>query len=228
MSSNRYFTEGQSPEEQEQLTRKFLRNKIDAEKREKWSRQLEEEYKVSRSGTALGKRVSLRWVMAAAAAVLLVMVAFSQWFIGSNATSVQHLAADFLQEERFSHSDTRKSGIGEHTLRQDAIDEYMSGDFTKAIKNWEQLQVKNEATREDQFYLGLSYLYDQQFQKAVATLQLPVEQPDKFEQERSWFIALAQIQLGDVASAQTRLERIQPGQWNYEKAQKLLQSLNPQ
>ncbi|MEN0003887.1 MAG: tetratricopeptide repeat protein [Bacteroidota bacterium] len=227
LSKNTFFQDGQRPEEQEQQAKAFLRAKFDAEKRKRWAKQLEQEHGVQRTPSArLAKRRRLVVWMASAAAAILLLLIFFQDGIYTTASTPQQLAANYLAEAPFAHQGQRKSSEQIEALRATAIEQYMRKEYQAASESWAALQQHTGANEEDLFYLGLSYLYSGNYASAIDQLSSATAAPDRFAQERRWFLALAYIQAGRTGQGEQLLKAIAPAHFNHKKAQHLLQQID--
>jgi len=112
------------------------------------------------------------------------------------------------------------------SLEREAYVAYESGNYEKAIANFEKLQadgVKNHIN----FYLALSYLGIENNSMAIRLFEKVIEEQSGFEAEASWYLALTHLRVRDKAKAIGILERhIKTYDYNKEKAVELLNDLN--
>jgi hypothetical protein len=223
---SRYFKEGQSSEEQEKQAASLIQAKFDAEKKQKWARQLQSEYGVGRNRP---KRSHLKrrllWIGSAAAAILVLFAITGDWLTFNDSPTPQQFAQAYLEESPFPYAGARKSMETIADMRQEAIDGYQTNNFKKAIAAWEALNAEGAANTEDKFYLGLSYLYNENPEKAIDTFNDMPGTNHPFQQEQKWFLGLAYLQNGQTALAKDLFLSIKPKEWNYASAQQLLKSL---
>ena len=75
--------------------------------------------------------------------------------------------------------------------------------------------------------MGLSHLYNQDYQAAIGYLeQVPiVNEETAYEQESRWFLALAFLKNDNVTEGKAVLQAIAQGDWQYDKAQELLAAI---
>ena len=72
----------------------------------------------------------------------------------------------------------------------------------------------------------MSSFYLEDFQKANQELQALLDIESSFYEEVRWFLAISEIKLNDLSAAKLLLNEIKVKEWNYEKSQELLKSLN--
>ncbi len=212
-----------SPEELERTSERFLQEMFQDELRRKWGKRLRDEHQLDRVQTGK-RRVILRWV-AGIAATLLLAVAAWQW-LSPQTPNKQELLALYLQDH-FSNAETRKSDTAVDELRQEAISAYKRKDFQQAAILRQQLVDKDSALiKDDFFYLGLSYLYQQppNTKQAITWLLRAQEMPGrKYQLEGQWSLALAYLAQGEDEKARPILEVLVTGQqWKTEEAAALL------
>lgn len=225
--SNKYIQEEQSLDDFERLTQGFLRDKFDQEKKLVWAEKLAgNPYQIQRRKK--GSIISYRFVIQGA--VIAATVIFTLFMLPKlfdhQTKDYQEFVVQYLEQDPFSYAELRKSSEDITTTRSKAIDAYMTKNYISAINYWQQVDQFGQATPEDHFYLGLSYLYSKQYLLAVNSFKKEFGGKDKFQQEKVWFLALSQIQAGNSKAAKTTLEVIQPDEWQYENARKILELMD--
>lgn len=215
-----------SSEELEKTSERFMQAMFEDELRKKWKQQLQDGHQVERVAKG-GRRVSLQWAIGIAASLALLL---TMWFVLTPAQpSKEELLAVYMQE-KFGNSETRKEGIIGNELRLEAISAFENTDFARAATLRQQLVDQDSALiKEDFFYLGLSYLYQQppNTTSAVQYLRQTSEMPGrKFAAESRWSLALAYLLQGDDDLARPILEEIATEEWKPEAAARLLEVMD--
>ncbi|MCI5080111.1 MAG: hypothetical protein MRY78_00380, partial [Saprospiraceae bacterium] len=221
---NGFFKENDDLDQQEKKTKQFLKQKFDAELKQQWSEKLEKDFNLSRN--IKPKLVRIRYLVWAGSIAASLLIGFSLFSIFSpqqERFSAVALANNYLKESIYDHPGSRKSVSDEVAeLRQNAINDYLEKNYSKAIQNWERLSNSQQLTVEDHFYLALSYLYDEQLSDAIDLLKDDRVFANRFEQEQKWFLGLAYLLNGQNAEAQMTLKKIKEEEWNFAKAQEIL------
>ncbi len=170
------------------------------------------------------RRRWLRIVIAAAASIAVLIVAYINL---SDTGDITVLTSKYLSEDLPTHPGVEK-GAGEQAtkIRNDAIKAFNDQNYTLSGNLFKQISKKGE---EDNYYLALSSLYAGQYSEAIQVLQKNLQNPNsKYVQEMNWYLASAFILNDNKEQATQQLEQINPGNWNYDKAQKLLRKLSKQ
>lgn len=222
--------------EREALTGELLRQKFDAELRQKWSAQLAEQG-IQRQATAqpeahivsmVGRR--RRWGWAAAAAVL-ALLATSIWlFLKPAAGQDEPLATQYFAEIASQATQTRMGENDADAAWQTAQDFYAQGNFDQAAKTVETLAATTALDAGQLYFLALCHLqtvppaHDLALAKLEAARQVNrANQTGAFSEEIEWLAALALLQKGDEAAAAEKLRAIAGAEgWFAEKARALL------
>ncbi|KAA3623645.1 MAG: tetratricopeptide repeat protein [Bacteroidetes bacterium] len=230
MDNSKKFTDDNlQGEELEAFTEKFLRAKFDRDRKKRWGKILEEKHGINPPGTEprrrKGRTIYL-WMGAVAAAVVLLFLAYPLFFNASE-NNYQQLADNYIQEEFFQNQEISKGDQDIETLEINAATAYNNKAFETAIENYDKIVEAGAAEDRHIFFLGLSHLYQGNYQQAIETLSGFVENEDfnSFQLEASWFLALAYIKHNEPEKAKPFLEEIQKGSWNRQKAQNLLDLL---
>ena len=181
------------------------------------------EHQLERSGTAR-RRAIIRWSIGIAATLLLALVAWQ--LVSTPALGKQELLALYLQDH-FTNAETRKSDTPTDQLRQESISAYNGKDFAQAARLRQQVVDRDSAvTKDDFFYLGLSYLYQQppNTEQAIQWLRRAQTLPGrKYALEGQWHLALAYLAQGQDEQARPLLENLIGGQqWKAREASALL------
>lgn len=111
-----------------------------------------------------------------------------------------------------------------------AIKAYRDGQFSVAVAAIESSIKKNtEKLDEKNFYLGLSYLYEDlpNLDKAISHLEISKSlNADRYSTEANWFISLAYLKKGDKENAKAILQEVvEADNWKKAEAAVLLNNL---
>lgn len=214
-------------EELNTMTESLIKQKFDQELRQRMSHRLEEEYGIRR--TAATRTIQLnwrRWSMGVAAALLIGIVAWQA--VGDRSSSYQSLTEEYLALH-YANNETRKGASDISEQRGAAIDAYNREDFATSARLRTVVTASEEATTKDFFFLGLSYLYQNPPDGALAIepLRLAMADPSgELQDEAKWYLTLAYVSAGQFANARELLdERISAGVWKVAEAKALLHSL---
>ena len=215
-----------SPEELERTSERFLQEMFEDELRRKWRKRLKDEHQLDR-GAHSNRRIALRWIAGIAATLLLALVGWQ--LLLPEAPQKEELLAQYLQDH-YTDAITRKNGEISNQLRQEAISAYNEKDFGRAAALRQQLLAEGLAiTKDDYFYLGLSYLYQQppNTEQAIQWLLQAQAMPGrKYALEGKWSLALAYLAQGNDNQARPLLEElVEDQQWKAEEAAELLRLL---
>lgn len=231
MINLKQYKDGQgSREELEEFTDAFMRAKYDSDRRNRWQSLLSQEHDFKReAGTATdsrpGRRIYL-WAASAAAAIIL----FLLWMFGPLSTSVtyEQLADNYIQEEFYENLEESRGEQDVEQLNMQAISAYNQKDFQTAISYYETIINQGQAHDRHYFFLGLSYLYVDQYDQAIENLlRVPeLNAESKFIKEHRWFLALAYLKNGQPEEGRPLLLAIQSTDWKYREAQLLLKAID--
>lgn len=222
-----YLNNEGRPEEMEAVTGYLIRQKLDGEARERWRRNLSRRHGIHRDQGRGRLRPMLVKVLAVAAAVaLLGLVA---WQLLTPAPQNPQLLADQYLAIPFDHAETRKGPLDYTRLRKEASRAYAQRDFALAVERWEDLAAQTALTEEDNFYLGLSYLYQDRAapEAAIPRFKAALDMPEReYTGEAKWFLALAYLKAQRMEAArETFREIVTDESWNAEKAVDFLEIL---
>jgi len=105
-----------------------------------------------------------------------------------------------------------------------AKDAYQKGNYEATIREIE--KIKSPKT-EQQFYLGLAYLYNKNYDKSTAQFESVIQQNNiNYSSTSKWYISLAYLKNKQLEVAKTYLQQIvKDKSWKQKEAQKLLDSL---
>ncbi len=108
-----------------------------------------------------------------------------------------------------------------------AFESYEKANFPKAISQFETI-LKDTVWQDASFYLGVSYLANNQAEEAIKTFKQIPDSETQFALEKTWYLSLAYLKVGNRELARKELESLEkyfPGSnWNM-KAEKLLEEL---
>ena len=148
----------------------------------------------------------------------------------SSAPSLQAQVNQQLTSPIFPHSAIRKGANELDDLRYLFSQAYVGENFNLANTLGEQIRQRGNNSTDDLFFLGLSYLYSEQTEKAIPLL-LGISQPlnngGRFQREAQWFLALAYLKLSKNELALPLLQDLEKtNSWKSREAASLLQQIN--
>ncbi|MEO1514042.1 MAG: hypothetical protein AAFV95_03490 [Bacteroidota bacterium] len=226
-----YVNKEMTDESMNDFTRKLIHAKFDQEQKDEWAARLAEEQQVHRSPSTGAKvrRFRSPLIVAIAAAIAILMVAVPLFYSGGTSSHDQ-LADALLVETRLANPITRKGEIDESQMRLQMADAYNQFLYPQAIELGKQLVQSPTSQGQDFLFLGLSYLYEGQFEEAITHLSAVSQHPangQNLEQESRWFLSLAYVKVGKLEEARNELRQIvEKEHWPSQKAVQLLDQLN--
>lgn len=229
MENSKKYTDGKvQGKELEILTEKFLRAKFDRDRKRKWGKILAEEHGVNPTDDKrppAKTRKMILWIGAVAAAILFMLVITPSVIEYPN-QSYQQLAENYLDDQVFPNLEVTKGDLKKQQLKVEAAYAYGENDFATAIEKYEEIVEMGEADDYVTFFLGLSYLYNKNYNRAIVYLNKNVEKESgSYKQEAGWFVSLAYIKIGEPDKAKPVLEEVSKEGWNSRKASRLLKAL---
>lgn len=228
-SSKKFTDENLQGEELENFTEKFLTAKFDRDRKQRWQKILAEKHGVHPPLSKKPKskaKVLFLWMGVIAAAIVLLFI-LNPGFLQLKSSSYQQLADNYLAKDFFQNQDISKGEEDVELLKLNAVSAYNSQNFSTAIENYEKIIALNEQESEHLFFLGMSYLYDKNYAKAIEMLSpiAAAENGSKFNLEAQWYLSLAHLKNKNPKQAKLLLEIIKNGTWNADKASQLLEAL---
>ncbi|BFP42459.1 hypothetical protein FGF1_33040 [Flavobacteriaceae bacterium GF1] len=191
----------------------------DEELRDELSQTLDERYGVKKTPEKGFVLRYIRPILATAASLALLVTLY---MVNQNDVSPHALATQYLDSQILQHPGGFK-GIAKSDLNKTlGIRAFNNGDFEKAILQFERIASPNE---EDIHYLGLAYLKNGQYQKAIEQLKNGTSETSRFQEEANWFLSLAYVLDGEDKAARYRLGQIEKGEWQFDEAQELMEKL---
>jgi len=142
----------------------------------------------------------------------LLFFTFNYLYPTSNQPPYEQLVIASL-DKPYEHTNNRKGVIMEDSRTQ-AIDAYVAKDYKKAIDSYQLITSSENATIEDHFFLGLSYLYVDQTSNAIPKLKkalaIPTTAKSDFRSKEiiHWYLALAYLKDNKVGLAKEELKKI--------------------
>ena len=154
----------------------------------------------------------------AAASIALVTLAI--WLMWPPVDN-KSLAREYL--EVYDDYLTSRSSGEEGIIRAMAL--YNTQQFEEAVSALR--EVPDNRNADVSFYLGLSFLYSEQFDSAQFYLQHVIDVSEKYDQQSRWFLALSYLSDDEAGTASILLNEITAADFNYKKSQALLEELTP-
>ncbi len=136
----------------------------------------------------------------------------------------QFVAEQLAQPHPYQNS--RAVQANDADLRQRAAEDYQNADYAAAIVPWQKLYDAGDATTEDRFYLAQAHLYQKNYAAAIALYEEILALESRlYQREARWYLALAQLRVGQEAPARQQLEALsQQRGWKSTEADQLLQT----
>lgn len=223
-----YFNNQLTEAENNEITSALLTNYYDSVLEKKWAKELSEKYGVSphKAQEKKVKVITLAQKLLALAASFLLLFTLYQLSDTGVQQNYQELVATHLAE-KYTHINVRK-GLSQDDLRTLATEAYVSDNYPTAIDYYKQvIQLSAGPKIEDHFFLGLSYLYNNQLELAINTLQptLEMDITSNFQSKEiiNWFLGLAYLKTNNIEAAKIELAKIKGPK--KQKAKELLEQL---
>jgi hypothetical protein len=218
-------------EKMEQIAEQHISYTLDQEKREAWKKKLEERHGLKRTPPAKKVRTltPLYRGIAIAASLALLIAAFFLFRPSEN--TYQQLADSYLESlpPMADQLTFRTKDDNKDVARANVENAYLRGDYETAIPFWQEMVDDGTATAYDQFYLGQSYLRQQDSQPELAIPLLLSARADipEIQQEINWTLSLAYLKAGQLEEARQLLATIvQENAYMQKKARKLLAAID--
>lgn len=228
---DKYRNDSLSEEEKDKLYGPLIRAKARNDLRDRWSNKLADQHNVHRQENTTvpgrSRRINLLMIIATAAAAIAFLL-IARPFGDKRTPDALALSKQYLEADPFPSTISRKSSVEEENeqIRQQMASAYSRRQYEQAIRLGEQLKSRTETDTWDNFYLSLSYLYNDQASVAITSLLETRDQSlagnHEFEQEIRWFLALAYLQNQQELLARELLVQIRSGDWKYQEARQLL------
>ena len=151
-------------------------------------------------------------------AACLVLVMFGLW-LWQPLTDNRQLVSSYMT----IYDDYLTNRNSDATRLTEAMGWYNDQQFDKATEILR--EISDNKNRDVAFYLGLSYLYDQQYDSACKYLTRVLAESPKYDEQSRWFLALSLLSEDQVSEARGILEEIGEDDYQYEAAQELLEEL---
>jgi hypothetical protein len=161
-----------------------------------------------------GKIVSIRRLMAAAASVAVLIAALMYW-----SPWKKDLYSQYAIEEMISPAER---GSVKDSLAQQAAEQFNHHHYKAAIVTLDKLLADQPGDAYARYYRGLSYLEDDQPEKARPDLEAIYNGESVFKYEGAFFTALSYLKEKNIAKCKEWLLKIPESAENYDKAQELL------
>ena len=203
-------------EKVDDILKTWITRTKDEELREELSQALENRYGVKRKPN---KGIMLRYLSPILTIAASLALLFTIYMFNQNDVSADTLAQQYLSTHSIQHPGGFKGAANFDANRAQAIMAFNEGDFEKAALQFDEIASPNE---EDLHYLGLAYLKNGQYQKAIENLIKGAEKTSRYREEANWFLSLAYLLDGQDANAKYWLDQIKKGDWQFEQAQDLL------
>lgn len=164
--------------------------------------------------------------MLALAASFLLLVGFFAWF-SLQGPNLQEMADNNFEPLALQ---TQMGNYGDDDIpkiRNQANQAYVERDYARAAELFAELAELEPYNLNNRLYAGICRLGNRQPDEAILTLQPLADGKDKnVQSEASWYLALAFMKTGNVASTKTYLDKVVEGKgYNWQKAAGILRNL---
>jgi len=218
-----------SSEQLEKISEQLIKAGLDQTQKEDWANKLHTTYGVARPNAKKKSRLLPPFLQIAAGLALLLAV-YLLFPHPSSADALQAQVNQQLTSAIFPHSAIRKGANELDELRYQFSQAYVGENFTLANTIGEQIRQRGDNSTDDLFFLGLSYLYSEQTEKAIPLLvdiSQPLNKGGRFHREAQWFLALAYLKLSKNELAIPLLQDLEKtNSWKSREAASLLQQIN--
>lgn len=202
-----------------------VKAKLDADLKRRLEKSLREDYGLSRENRKAGlkeRRGKNRFFVLAAIAASLALLILAWNVFRPSPGNVQELASAYLATSEIYHGGALKGNADNEEARMQAIRSFNAGEYAQAEQYFSGI---GEKTEEDIFYGGISSLHIKKYKDAIAKLESLAGSESRYQEEASWYLAIAYILDGDLAAAKDLLSKMGPSGWNHDKTRKLLKAL---
>ncbi len=208
---------------QDQLFKSIIKDKNDAEFRQKWIQVLYDKHGISKKPASKIKSIfGIHMIRMIAAAVIGIGLFAIATIYLTNINKAEHLAEAYIYEQVYIHPGSVK-GVEDATINRIlAIKAFNNQDYKTAAQYFSAIDTP---TQQDAYYNGLSFLLNKEYAEALTQFAVVQEQGDRYQQEINWYMALTLLLDGQNTAAVKALQKIKEGEWNYTEAQKLLKSI---
>lgn len=212
-----------TPNEDDQFFNSILQQKFDQELKDKWSKTIADQYQISKNHSKIeNKKWNVRNLIlfsSSIAASVLFLVVWQYGLYGNQMNSQEFALLEL--DEKLIHPGGVRGDISDELIKQNAIQDFNAQDYAAAILHFNQMESTNI---EDQFYLGLSYLYNKDYSKSVSTFE-NIQSGSALDQEVNWYLSLAYLLNGNDQLAKDKLNGFGEKEWKATEAKKLLQTI---
>ena len=143
-----------------------------------------------------GISIMKRWMVAAS---VLVVMSVGGWFVYKNLHQNQQLYADYFKPD--PGLITAMSSTDNYVFDKAMVD-YKTGNYSKSIATWKELQQNNPNSDTLNYFLGVASLAEDKSADAILYLQkvIPLKQ-SYFIKDAYWYIGLAMIKENRLTEA---------------------------
>ena len=211
-------------EEKFEILEEAIHAKFDADLRHDLEKDLKKNYKLSRKNKVVGLsslKTRILFVSGIAAGILILLFALD---VFSPATpSAQSLASSYLEEVEMYHHQSLKGSTNNEDFRTKAARAFNRKNFAEAAY---QFSLIEKPTEEDLYYGAMASLFDQKIADSISKFALISDQTSSYKEEIRWYHSIALLLNHEEEKAKSSLLKIQPSEWNFDKAQALLKAMD--
>ncbi len=163
---------------------------------------IHQEYQQNDMNKAPEAPAGFRRVYYIAASLALLLAAIFVFRNLSGPSSMERLYADNFTKPPENITTRDNSGYDDHLIA--AVDAYRQNDFKNAITNFNTYLESHPEDDAANFYMGISYLADNQHDPSIKFLQKVINNQDSiYRSAAQWYLGLAHIKSGNTEAAKT-------------------------
>lgn len=207
-----------SEEQKDQLIKQGVNHILNEDLRKEFEQDLKDQFGIHPNP---GKRkvLPLKSIISIAASLAILVTLF---FLLDNPSS-QDLALQYSQESMVHPGATKGVSQEDIMIRTEAIRLYNNQEYREA---YEKFTTLPESTEQDILFAGIAAVKAQAYDDAILLLSSPeIGASSVYREEFRWYLALAFLLNNQELRASDLLNQIEPDDWKYADAQKLLKKI---
>jgi len=202
------YKNAESEQDLDKYTTLILEAHFDQQQKEEWAKKIKNDFGVfkpnERKETKTSSLHKYLWLISGIVAIITLLWIKLPLIKQSTKSTDQFVTAELSQQ--LPYFGRRKGVDNDNKIRQQAYDNYQQKRFGRAIENFDALDQKNKLTKEDFLYYALSYLYKEDYNKAIFHLE-EISKRENFPSHTHWYLSLAYYQNGQKGLAKKVLEK---------------------
>jgi tetratricopeptide (TPR) repeat protein len=172
------------------------------------------------------KTRTINWRVWGIAASIAILLGIGGIFMFGNKSEDPTALFSTYFDPAFAPSNFRSEADVLDSLYRKAFDAYNAANYSEAIPSFELIYQKDPNQATAGYYLGISQLANKNAEAAIPYFEKYVKQPNSFQQQSRWYLALCFLQKGESNNAKPYLEMLSQSAGKYqEKAKEILKKL---